>query len=359
MNQPARTYALIIEPAVLAFESLQYHHTSMNIGPRSLTLAAAATLGVAACTPPAAQPQRPQQPSVATQPSAAALPQSSAFHYNQTPNQYVKVDGVRLAYRTVGTDTGEPPLVLLQHFTGTMDDWDPEVVEGLARGRRIYVFDNAGVGASDGVTPDSLERMSRYAEGFVDALHLGTVDLLGFSMGGAIAQQILFDRPSGVRKAVLAGTATKGTPGVEKLPALVAETFRRAAKERSHPKMFLFFTETAAGKLAGSQFLGRIGKHTVDPDPPSTDACAAAQLKAIVAWAVAPADNARLAAIKQPVLIVNGSNDVMAPTSASYDLFQHIPRSQLVLYPDSGHGALFQYHEAFVREVDAFLRGSL
>lgn len=180
---------------------------------------------------------------------------------------------MRPAYRTLGADTGEPPLVFLQHFTGTMDDWDPEVVEGLARGRRIYVFDNAGVGASEGVTPDSIERMARYAEGFVDALELETVDLL--------------------------------------------------------------------------------------PDPPASEATAAAQIKAIMTWAGAPADNARLAAIKQPVLIVNGSNDVMAPTPASYDLYQRIPQAQLVRYPDSGHAALFQYHDAFVREVDTFLRSSL
>ena len=290
---------------------------------------------------------------------SAVSPQPIAFHYNETPNQYVVVDGVRLAYRTLGADTGEPPLVFLQHFTGTMDDWDPEVVEGLARGRRVYVFDNNGVGASEGVTPDSLERMAKDAEQFVDALHLGTVDLLGFSMGGSVAQQFLVDRPTQVRKAVLAGTATKGTPGMDKLPEVVAETFRRAAKERSHPKVLLFFTETTAGKLAARQFLGRIDKHTVDPDPPASEATAAAQVTAIMRWASAAADNAMLAAIKQPVLVVNGSNDVMAPTHASYHLFQHIPNAQLVLYPDSGHAALFQYHDAFVREVDAFLRSSL
>jgi pimeloyl-ACP methyl ester carboxylesterase len=286
-------------------------------------------------------------------------PPVSAFDYNETPNQYVKVDGVRLAYRTLGPDTGERPLVLLQHFTGTMDDWDPEVVEGLARGRRVYVFDNAGVGASEGVTPDSLERMAQYAEDFVDALQLGPVDLLGFSMGGAIAQQFVFDRPTVVRKVVLAGTATKGSPGMDKLPGVVEEAFRRGAKERSHPKAFLFFTETADGKLAAKEFIGRINKHTVDPDPPASAATAASQLKAIMMWAGAPPDNAKLAAITQPVLIVNGSNDVMAPTQASYELFQRIPRAQLVLYPDSGHGALFQYHDAFVQQVDRFLRSSL
>lgn len=286
-------------------------------------------------------------------------PQTLEYHYNETPNQYVAVNGKRIAYRTLGADAGGPPLVLLQHFTGTMDDWDPEVVEGLARGRRVYVFDNTGVGASEGVTPDSLERMAKDAEQFVDALHLGAIDLLGFSMGGSVVQQFLVDRPTQVRKAVLAGTATKGTPGMDKLPAVVAEVFRRTAKERSHPKMLLFFTETTAGQLAGRQFLGRINKHTVDPDPPASEATTAAQLAAIMKWASAPADDAMLASIKQPVLVVNGSNDIMAPTHASYHLSQHIPNAKLVIYPDSGHGSLFQYHDAFVREVDTFLRGSL
>lgn len=328
----------------------------MNLLSRSVAIAA--ILGTAACAASSAQPS-PQAPKPAVAPATTVLPQPDAFHYNETPNQYVLVDGVRFAYRTLGADTGEPPLVLLQHFTGTMDDWDPEVVEGLARGRRIYVFDNAGVGASEGATPDSLERMARDAERFVATLRLGTVDLLGFSMGGAIAQQVLFDGTTAVRKAVLAGTATKGSPGMDKLPNIVAETFRRAAKERSHPKVFLFFTETAAGRLAATRFLGRIGKHTIDPDPPASEATAGAQIKAIMTWAGAPADTAKLAAIKQPVLIVNGSNDVMAPTAASYELFQHLPNAQLVLFPDSGHGALFQYHAAFVRQVDAFLRSSL
>lgn len=326
---------------------------------RSITFAAA-SLWAAACAPvPSAQPSL-QAPKIAVlPPPSPASPQPSPFHYNQTPNQYVTVDGVRLAYRTLGANSGEPPLVFLQHYTGTMDDWDPEVVEGLARGRRVYLFDNAGVGASEGATPDSLERMAKVAEGFVDALHLGTVDLLGFSMGGAIAQQFLFDRPDQVRKAVLAGTATKGSPGMEKLPGVVAETFRRAAKERSHPKVFLFFTQTAAGRLAANQFIARINKHTVDPEPPASEATAAAQIKAIMTWASAPPDNAALAAVKQPVLIVNGSNDVMAPTPASYELFQHMQHAQLVLYPDSGHAALFQYHDAFVRETDTFLRSTL
>lgn len=331
---------------------------------RALPLAMAALAG-GACAPGAGSPPvapnvaaaASQAPSVSTT-QAPAPRQSGGPRYNETPNQYVTVEGTRLAYRTLGSDTGEPPLVCLQHLTGTMDDWDPEVVEGLARGRRVYVFDNAGVGASGGVTPDSVESMAHVAERFVDALHSGKVDILGFSMGGGVAQQFVFNRPAVVRKAIFAGTAPKGGPGVANLPEVVAEAFKRAAKERTHPKTFLFFSETPVGKLAAKEFLWRINKHTVDPDPPVSDVTMQAQMKAILAWTGAPPDNAKLAAITQPVLVVNGSNDIMTPTPASYELYKRIPRAQLVLYPDSGHGALFQYHDAFVREVDAFLRSA-
>jgi len=322
-----------------------------------------AALAGAACAPGVGTP--PEAPNVAATaaqpPSTSPTPtrRSVGLRYNETPNQYVTVEGKRLAYRPVGSDTGEPPLVLLQHLTGTMDDWDPEVIDGLAAGRRVYVFDNAGIGASEGVTPSSIESMAHVAEAFVDALHLARVDILGFSMGGGVAQQFVFDRPTLVRKAIFAGTAPKGGPGVTNLPEVVADAFKRAAKERTHPKTFLFFSATPAGKLAAREFLFRIGKHTVDPDPPVSDVTVAAQMKAIMAWTSAPPDNAQLAALTQPVLVVNGSNDIMAPTLASYELYKRIPRATLVLYPDSGHGALFQYHEAFVREVDAFLRSPL
>lgn len=317
-------------------------------------LGAFAAIGAAACTPSTTPPDAAHAAI-----SQAALPrQTGASRYNETPNQYVTVEGTRLAYRTVGAESSEPPLVLLQHLTGTMDDWDPEVIEGLARGRRLYVFDNAGVGASGGVTPDSMQKMAHVAEGFVDAMHLTKVDILGFSMGGAVAQQFLFDRPELVRKAVLSGTGPQGGPGVEDLPGVVANAFKRAAKERTHPKMYLFFTDTPAGQSAARDFVLRIDKHTVDPDPPVSEATTRAQMQAIAAWTVAPPDLAKLAAVKQQVLIVNGSNDAMVPTHGSYDLYQRIPRAQLILYPDSGHGALFQYHDAFEREVDTFLRSA-
>ncbi len=320
---------------------------------RAHLVATTALLGAMACAAPAARPETPQASARVQTPDS---PPGATFRYNETPTQYVNVAGTRIAYRTLGTDAGEPPLVLFQHFTGTMDDWDPEVVEGLARHRRVYAFDNPGLGASEGVTPDSIEGMSQVALGLVDALNLGKVDLLGFSLGGAVAQQVLFDRPAGVRKAVLAGTAPKGAFGGEQLPAVLADAFQRAAQERSHPKAFLFFTDTPAGRLAANEFIGRINKHTVDPDPPATEATTRAQLNAVTKWSAAPRDPAALAAITQPVLVVNGGHDAMVPTAGSHELYQHIPRAQLILYPDSGHGALFQYHDAFVNEVDLFLR---
>jgi pimeloyl-ACP methyl ester carboxylesterase len=303
---------------------------------RALFLAATVALGAAGC--------------------ASETAQKSASHYNETPNQYVNVQGVRIAYRTLGTDTGEPPLVLFHHFGAAMDDWDPEVVEGLARGRRVYVFDSAGVGASGGKTPDSIPDMARVAEAFVGSLGLRQVDILGFSMGGAVAQQFLIDKPSVVRKAVLVGTAAQGTKGVLNLPKVVVDAFKRAAEEKTDPRVFLFFTDTADGKLAAKEYVGRINKHTVDPSPKVSDDVRKVQLKAIMTSAGSPPNDAQLAAITQPVLVVNGSNDVMAPTEASYKLYQVIPRAKLVLYPDSGHGALYQYHDDFVKQVDSFLR---
>jgi pimeloyl-ACP methyl ester carboxylesterase len=275
--------------------------------------------------------------------------------YNQTPTLYVDAKGTRLAYRSLGPDTGVP-LVLLQHFTGTMDDWDPALVDALAKSRRLYVLDNAGVGRSGGTTPDSVQAMAHIVENFTEALRLETVDLLGFSLGSFIAQQILVERPQLVRRVVLAGAAPQGGVGTKDLPAVMADAMKKSGEQKLHPKVFLFFTDTPHGRTAATTFMERIGKHTVDPDPPVSDATVMAQMKAIVMWGSVPQNGAELAAIRQPVLIVNGSNDIMVPTVNSEELFRRISTAQLSLYPDSGHGALFQYHDLFVAQVDTFLR---
>jgi pimeloyl-ACP methyl ester carboxylesterase len=198
--------------------------------------------------------------------------------------------------------------------------------------------------------------MARVAEDFIDALHLEKVDLLGFSLGGFIAQQIVVERPQLVRKIVLAGTGPQGGVGTKDLPAVIADAMKKSGEQKLHPKVFLFFTETSQGKTAAAAFMERIGKHSVDPDPEVSEATMMAQMKAIITWGSVPQKAAELAAIRQPVLIVNGSNDIMVPTINSYELFRRIPTAQLSLYPDSGHGALFQYHDLFVVQVDTFLR---
>jgi len=280
--------------------------------------------------------------------------------YTVTPNRYLSVEGTKYAYRTLGEANGKPALVLFQHFTGTMDDWDSALINRLANKRQLFILDNAGVGASEGITPDNIPAMAKNAEKFIDALKLKKVDVLGFSMGGSIGQQVLLDRPELVRKAILVGTAPQGytSDGGKELPVVMGEAFQKAAEAKTHPKVFLFFTQTSEGQTAATAFLKRISNHTVDAEKPTSEATTNAQATAIVTWGRMPSNLAALEKVKQPVLLVNGSNDVMAPTSMSFELFKHFQNAQLSLYPDSGHGALFQYSDLFVSQVDTFLDAS-
>ena len=275
--------------------------------------------------------------------------------YSRTPNQYVTVEGTTLAYRTLGHRSDAPPLVLFQHFTGTMDDWDQSMIEGLAKSRTVVIFENAGIGASEGKAPDSVADMARYAEGFLDALHLNRVDILGFSLGGAVAQQVLRDRPELVRKAILVGTGPQGAEGFKDLPNIISGNMKTSAETNVPLKALLFFTATPEGRQSGLEFVKRINNHKVDPEPVASQETTQAQAKAWIAWGLAPANGAQLAAVKQPVLVVNGNDDLIAPTVNSYVLYQRIPTAQLILYPDSGHGSLFQYHALFVSHVNTFL----
>lgn len=277
--------------------------------------------------------------------------------YNQTPTRYIEAKGTRYAYRVVGEDHGGTPLLLLQHFTGTMDDWDPATIEDLARRRRLYIFDNAGVGRSGGASPDSVAAMATNVASFLDALAVSQVDLLGFSIGGFIGQQLLFDRPELVRKAILVGTGPQGGTGIKDLPGVIQGAFQKAGEQKLHPKVLLFFTASKSGKAAATEFVNRIDKHGVDAEPAASNETTMAQMKAIVGWGSAARNRAQLAKIRQPVLIVNGSDDVIVPTDNSFALYRDIPTAQLSLYPDSGHGALFQYSRLFVSQVDAFLDG--
>lgn len=269
------------------------------------------------------------------------------------PTKFIDAAGITFAYRRLGLSAGVP-LVLLQHFTGTMDSWDPAVVDGLAKTRPIILFDNAGVSRSSGETPTTVEAMAQHAVAFIGALGLKQVDLLGFSLGGFIAQVIASEHPSLVRRAILAGTAQEGSEGITKLGPLLEAAQKSGVKDL---RQFLFFEQTPTSQAAGHAFLERQARRTVDRDPESTQQTVGAQFQALVGWGKGSDAKAteRLKQITQPVLVVNGSNDSMMDTANSYVLFERLPNAKLSLYPDSSHGGLFQFNDAFVDEATRFL----
>lgn len=268
---------------------------------------------------------------------------------------YLEAKGIRFAYRTFGVPS-DVPLVFCQRFRGTMDDWDPAVVNGLAQERRVVLFDNAGVGLSSGEAPDTIGGMANYAAAFIDALGFKQVDLIGFSMGGAVVQQLSLDRPDLVRRLILAGTGPGGGEGTQ--PAK-PDVFPVAAKPVNDPEdfLFLFFEPTETSQAAGRDYLERLEKRQGAREPLVKPETVKAQLSAIGAWAKGQGSAyPRLSEIKQPVLVANGHNDIMSPTINSFVLSQRLPNAHLIVYPDSGHGFLFQYPERFVEHTLIFLR---
>ncbi|MFD8218984.1 alpha/beta fold hydrolase [Streptomyces sp. NPDC059697] len=280
-------------------------------------------------------------------------PSPSMSSYENAPTRSVSVRGVDFAYRELGTE-GSVPLILLIHLAGTLDNWDPRVVDGLATRRRVITFDNRGVGGSGGSTPDTIEAMARDAVLFIRALGFDQVDLLGLSMGGFITQVIAEEESRLVRKVILAGTGPAGGPGIDKVPALTIQATLKGALTRQDPKLSLFFTETAGGRRAGRAFLERLKERTQNRDKDISLPSFRAQLKAIKRWGRQAPSN--LSDIRQPVLVANGENDRMVPSRNTLDLAARLPQSQLVpLYPDAGHGGIFQYHDEFVTRALEFL----
>jgi pimeloyl-ACP methyl ester carboxylesterase len=267
------------------------------------------------------------------------------------PTHYVEGHGIRFAYRRLGPSTGTP-LILLQHFSGNIDAWDPAVVNALAADRPVIAFDNAGVGLSTGQTPDNVATMARDAVDFINVLGLSEVDLLGFSLGGCVAQQIAAEHGRLVRKLILVGTAPKG--GEEHLLAVLQEAFSQTGAP--DPRLPLFFTKSSASRSSGLAFLKRTQVRKNDRDIDNGSAVTDPQAKALITWCATPdPDHAILRAIRQPTLVVSGSHDTMLPTNNAYAMFKDLSNAQLVLYPDSGHGALFQHHDRFVSHVRTFL----
>jgi len=271
--------------------------------------------------------------------------------WKTAPTQTLNAGSVQFAYRQLGPSTGVP-VVLLTHLAAVLDNWDPRVVDGIAAKHRVVAFDNRGVGASSGSTP-TIEEMARDAVSFIRALGFDQVDLFGFSMGGMIAQVIAQQEPRLVRKMILAGTGPAGGEGIEKVTRITYLDIARGLLTRQDAKQFLFFTRTPNGRAAGKEFLARLEERTDDRDKAISVGSLRAQLKAIHRWG--QQQPANLASIHQPVLVVNGESDKMVPTKNTIDLDQRLPNSQLVIYPDAGHGGVFQFHADFVKRALEFL----
>jgi len=273
--------------------------------------------------------------------------------FEKTPTKSIDVNGTPFVYRELGEKSGVPVL-LLHHLTAVLDDWDPRVVDGLAAKHHVIAFDNRGVGGSGGTTPTSVEEMARDAVAFIRALGLSKVDLLGFSLGGFIAQAIVQQVPELVRKVIIAGAGPAGGEGIVNVGAVLQGAIARAGEAGKHPKHFLFFSQTSDGQTAADAFLGRLNERKEDRDTPVSNETIQAQVTAIQAWG--QGDAFGLGTVQHPVLVANGDNDVMVPTINSFELARLLPNAQLSIFPDAGHGAIFQYHAAFVQEALAFLR---
>jgi pimeloyl-ACP methyl ester carboxylesterase len=278
-----------------------------------------------------------------------------AERHGTAPTRFVEADGIRFAYRRFGDPMGTP-IVLLQHFMGNLDNYDPAITDALAMGREVILTDNTGVGLSNGAAPETVAAMARDAASLIDALGLERVDLFGFSMGGYVAQQIAVDRPELVRRLILVGTGPRGGDGMAQLDPDVAPLFGKVYDPQDLMWLPIFFSPSDASQAAGRRFLMRIRARTEDRDVPVSDATVAAHLVAARAWgAAAPGGFDYLKEIRQPTLVVNGSNDIVVATVNSYILQQTLPDSELILFPDSNHGSHFQFTDRFVEYLTAFV----
>lgn len=269
-------------------------------------------------------------------------------------NQRVTVEGTVFAYRDLGPRDGLP-LVLLNHWGAVLDNFDPRIVDGLARTRRIIATDYRGIGASGGNAPLTVSEMANDTIALIRALGLDKVDLLGFSLGGFVAQDIALRAPELVRKLILTGTGPAGGQGIDKVWSVSWPLMLKGLLTLRDPKFYLFFTATANGRKAARDFLVRLKERDKDRDKKPAPGAFMRQLKAIHAWGRQPPQD--LGRIQIPTLIVNGDNDIMVPTVNSAALANRIPNAQLIIYQDAGHGGIFQYHADFVTRATAFLNG--
>ena len=279
---------------------------------------------------------------------------TTGLSYGSAPNQLIRAgNGIDYAHREIGSST--VPLVLLQHFRGNLENWDPQLVDALAAQRRVVAFDNAGVGATTGTTPDTIEQMARDAIAFIATLNAPHVDILGFSIGSFVAQEIALIRPDVVRRLVLASAAPRGGAGMH---GWAPEVINAVGQRQPDPNGYLdvFFTSSAASRQAGQETLGRIYGRTSDVDEPTTWATRQAQYDAVCDWGIPNhAALQRVSAIGHPVFIANGDSDPMILPHFSYLLAGLIPQASVKIYADAAHGFLFQHASEFAADVTEFL----
>ncbi|WP_336641297.1 alpha/beta fold hydrolase [Microbacterium sp. USHLN272] len=272
--------------------------------------------------------------------------------YAQAPTRSITVGGKKFAYRELGP-TEDVPVVFFAHLAATLDNWDPRIVDAIAKTRHVITFDQQGVGASGGTVPPTLEEAADDAYAFIRRLGYDTIDVFGFSMGGMIAQDLVVAHPELVRKLVLTGTGPRGGKDMAKVVGVTYWDIFRSVLTRSDPKEFLFFNRDAVGKRAGKAFVERLKERAIDRDAPIGNKAFSTQLTAIQRFGrSAPSD---LSVITQPTLIANGDNDRMVPSILSEDLHRRIAGSELIIYPNSGHGGIFQYWEKFAPVAARFL----
>ena len=274
--------------------------------------------------------------------------------YSSLPNKLISApNGVDYAYRDTGG--GGAPLVLLQHFRGNLDSWDPALIDALASARRVITFDNAGVGGSTGTTPDTVEQMAHDAIAFLAAMDLGQVDLLGFSIGSFVAQEITLRRPAIVRRLVLASAAPQGAAGMH---GWAPDVIGAIGTPETSPDEYLgvFFARSSSSLQVGKEAMQRMYARTVDRDAATNWATRQAQYDAVCTWGIP--DHAllqRLSCLQLPVFVANGDSDPMILPHYSYLLAGLIPQARVKIYPDSAHGFLFQHHAEFAADIEAFL----
>jgi len=268
------------------------------------------------------------------------------------PTRRLDAAGTTFVYRRLGPATGVP-VILLNHWGAVLDNFDPRIVDGLAATRPLIAVNYRGVGASGGKAPLTVAEMAEDAIAVIRALGFDEVDLIGFSLGGFVAQDIVRKEPDLIRKLILAGTGPAGGEGIERVGPVSWPLVIKGMLTFRDPKYYLFFTSAANSRRAAKDFLERLKERKADRDKPITMGAFLRQLKAIKAWGKqAPQD---LSVILKPILVANGDQDIMVPSSNSIDLARRLPNAELVLYEDAGHGGIFQYHETFVKKVLAFL----